>query len=106
MNSEDEEKNRFELFKTDYIHVKIHNQGYLKNETTFSTCLNQFSVLSENEYLTKYTIQRQTSEIKMPDDMPPPSLQFDTVEIPNSFDWRTLNMVSQPENQKKCGGCW
>ena len=107
MESVDEDKKRFELFKSDYIQVKNHNLGYLNNETSFSTCVNQFSVMSQDEYLSKYTIK--TSDIvslKMPADMPAPLMQLDSVKIPDSFDWRSLNMVSKPENQKKCGGCW
>ena len=113
MDSDEEDKIRFELFKTDYIHVKRHNQGYLKNETTFSTCLNQFSVMSQDEYIMKYTIQTRSLEnlknitrIEMPSDMPPPSLELDSVELPESFDWRSLNLVAEPESTGRCGSCW
>ena len=108
----DEEQIRFQLFKEDYFHVKLHNKEYENNKETFVTCVNQFSVMSQDEYLMKFTIQKMGSmslnitEI-IPEEMPPPSIQFDSdIEVPESFDWRTLNYVSKPQNQKKCGGCW
>ena len=26
--------------------------------------------------------------------------------VPDSFDWRSLNLVSQPKHQYRCGSCW
>ena len=113
MESVDEDKKRFELFKSDYIQVKNHNLGYLNNETSFSTCVNQFSVMSQDEYIMKYTIQTRSLEslknitqMAMPSDMPPPSLELDIVEIPDTFDWRSLNLVAEPEYGGRCGSSW
>ena len=77
----DEEQIRFQLFKEDYFHVKLHNKEYENNKETFVTCVNQFSVMSQDEYLMKFTIQKMGSmslnitEI-IPEEMPPPSTLY------------------------------
>ena len=105
MNRE-EDLIHYEIFKNeinDYIHVMLHNQEYENKKTTFVTCVNQFSVRSYDDYLMK--LVNLTEEI--PVDMPPPSIQFDSVtEIPDSFDWREFSLVSKPMDQTNCGGCW
>ncbi len=81
----------------------LHNQEFENKKKTFATSVNQFSVRSYDDYLMK--LVNLTEEI--PVDMPPPSIQFDSVtEIPNSFDWRTFSLVSKPMDQTRCGGCW
>ena len=70
--------------------------------------------MSPNEYLETFmtvndetpssVIQKKLSSIK---NMPKPTMQFDSVEnVPESFDWRSLNLVSKPGHQYRCGSCW
>ena len=84
----------------------LHNEEFENKKTTFETSLNQFSFMTYDDYLMH--LVNLTEEI--PDNMPPPSIQFDSldqaVDIPASFDWRSLSIVSDPMDQTKCGGCW
>ncbi len=110
-----EERIRFNSFKQHQSRVKLHNQAYRNKRYGFETKLNRFSMMSQDEYLDTYLIaNHETSSTLIQNKlalqinhMPSPSMQLDSVEnVPESFDWRSLNLVSRPGHQYKCGSCW
>lgn len=36
----------------------------------------------------------------------PPHYPSVTKDLPKKFDWRTLNIITEPRDQMACGGCW
>ncbi len=100
------------------MRVLEHNNEYAANKKPFKLSLNQFSYLTHEEYMKKHvnldspfesplTVMNQSLNISTIVKPEQPSIQFDhKASVPDSYDWRSFNMVSPPKHQLQCGSCW
>lgn len=106
-NSLEEEYERFEIFKENFLYVIEENNKNLG----YSLKVNKFSDLSNEEFKNKMTgfiVNKNELEIKLGFKNQGCS-KFEinsTYEIPDTIDWRTKNVVTPIKNQQQCGSCW
>lgn len=103
----EEEYERFEIFKENLFYVIEENS----KDLGYSLEVNKFADLSNEEFkntMTGFILKRDEFKTK---------LGFknngctafnvnSTLEIPDSVDWRTKNVVTPVKNQQQCGSCW
>ncbi|XP_048827042.1 cathepsin O [Brienomyrus brachyistius] len=65
--------------------------------------INQFSVLSPEEFRDRYLT---TFPEKVPEYPASETARGASAKLPTKFDWREKNVVTPVENQESCGGCW
>jgi C1A family cysteine protease len=95
-NSAEEEAIRFNNFKLSLDRIQSRNA--LNTETVFG--LTKFSDLSVEEFKTLLGYVPSTSSYDVG------VLAPNNVEAPQTFDWRTQNMVTPVKDQGQCGSCW
>lgn len=92
------------IFKENVETVRHHNSLFDLGESTFRMSINQFADMTFEEFSTA-----NEPTIVLPDNVPfhPAFFERDyNVEIPSSFDWRDLGIVSKVKDQKSCGSCY
>nr|CAH8824643.1 unnamed protein product [Trichobilharzia regenti] len=90
------------------LSIKEHNIKHKKGLELYATGLNQFSDLNwtriNEVYLTnlsKYSLKPKKKEMIL--------LKYalnKSTDIPSSWDWRTMGVVSGVKLQGECGACW
>ncbi|CAN6903928.1 zingipain-2-like [Brassica napus] len=100
-----EQASRFEIFKKNLEFVETFN---MNTNITFKLDVNQFSDLTDKEFLAKYmglVVPEGTNEVSETDKTM--SFRYENVsETGESLDWRQEGAVSSVKNQGQCGCCW
>lgn len=93
---------RLAIFAERLAHIKAHNAT---PGVTYTQGLNQFSDMTYEEFLIKYTgdlNQEQFESLGNMDRTPLPPV----LEQGAAIDWTTKGAVNPVQNQGQCGGCW
>jgi C1A family cysteine protease len=111
-SGESEMETRYGHFKDNLKKIQEHN---LDEEAGFEMEINQFSDMSEQEFMQNYTGARIPQKKRMEQNLnnlflaTDPRLAVaveDTSDLPESVNWVEAGMVTTPYDQGSCGGCW
>lgn len=87
---------RLGVFYLNYLKIAKHNT---ENKFSFERGLNQFSDMTEREFLIKFTGYRfREKRVEKTNRLPTAN--------PPSMDWRDKKAVNAVKNQGQCGSCW
>jgi C1A family cysteine protease len=92
----EEEPIRLENFKASLDRIASRNAA--GSSATFG--LTKFSDLSPEEFRSFYL------GYKAPEKKADVEVIYSQVDAPQTFDWRSKNMVTPVKNQEQCGSCW
>jgi len=92
-----EESARFENFKLSLDRINARNS---RRSSSAIFGLTKFSDLSAEEFTSTYLGYSRKDRVEVP------TGELPKVEVPQTFDWRTLNKVTPVKNQEQCGSCW
>nr|XP_023647782.1 cathepsin O [Paramormyrops kingsleyae] len=84
-------------------HASLNNHSVASNSSSAKYGINQFSVLSPEEFRDRFLT---TIPEKVPEYPAPEAARGPSIKLPKKFDWREKNVVTPVENQESCGGCW
>ena len=90
---------RISVFVNTYKTVTLHN---MKNET-YEQGLNEFSDMTYEEFVAKYTGDLSDEEFKA---LGQENLEISQAPVAGAIDWTTKGAVNPVQNQGQCGGCW
>ncbi|KAJ9595094.1 hypothetical protein L9F63_013620, partial [Diploptera punctata] len=92
-----EMKNRFRIFRQNMNKIYILQRT---EEGTATYGVTRFADLSGTECINDHTDLQEENQIPMKEAIIP------DVKLPNEFDWRHYNVVTEVKNQGMCGSCW
>merc|ERR1712227_504959 len=93
----EERKLRAVIFHENFKTIQEHNDG----DHTWTMGVNEFADMTFDEF--------RASKLMVGQDCSATATQrhqFDSVELPDGFDWRERGGVSPVKNQGHCGSCW
>jgi len=102
--TEEEHHNRFEIWKQNRDIINTNNAAIKSGEITGAWFgYNKFSDLTPEEFRNTYLMKNYQT-------LPKHQRRYVTlkegVNVPKSFDWRTLSKVTAVKDQGQCGSCW
>lgn len=106
--SPEENNYRLKKFQEVYEHIKKVNG----EQDDFELGLNQFSDLSEEEFIAKYTGNFNEEDIqKLEEEAQQQSMKEEpehepNFQAPNAVDWQAKGAFLPPVSQGACGSCW
>jgi len=86
---------RYNIFKTNYDFVNIHNNV----NDRFAVSLNQFADMTAQEFASIYNGMKVNKVYEATEPL-------STVGLPTSIDWNAQGYVTPIKNQGQCGSCW
>jgi xylem cysteine proteinase len=87
---------RLSVFAKTHAKIEAHNA----KETTYTLGHNQFSDLTEEEFIAKHT------GLNLPQDYERNVVQENLADPPATVDWTKKGAVNAVKNQASCGSCW
>ncbi|XP_049877712.1 procathepsin L-like isoform X3 [Pectinophora gossypiella] len=99
-SSEAEKKSRFEIFKKNLEDINRKNMNPEENAVFDIT---MFADLSVQEFIQQYTGLDSSLHVPGPKVIVSGPV---TMDLPDNFDWRDKNAVTNVKNQGQCGSCW
>jgi len=85
------------VYQANFEYIENHNQ----QDLGFKLAMNKFGDLTSAEFGNIYLL----SKINVSTPAVQPTVESQ-VNVPDSFDWRTKNVVGPVENEGQCGSCW
>lgn len=101
VDDHEEMRNRYNIFKENLkkIHeLNTHERG------TATYAVTRFSDLTYEEFGEKYLGLKPS--LRNDNDIPMNKGAIPQVELPDTFDWRHYNAVTEVKDQGSCGSCW
>ncbi|KAF8029591.1 hypothetical protein BT93_E2112 [Corymbia citriodora subsp. variegata] len=98
----EEKEKRRAIFKENLLFIEDSNAS---RNRTFKMGLNQFSDLTNKEFIQSHTGHLASKQPKSPK-MAPSSHRYLTGDVPDSVDWVKKGAVNSIKDQGRCGSCW
>uniref|UniRef100_M4BVA6 Cysteine protease n=1 Tax=Hyaloperonospora arabidopsidis (strain Emoy2) TaxID=559515 RepID=M4BVA6_HYAAE len=105
-NEDDLVQLRFRAFATNCKRIQLHNEAYEREEVSFTLGLNELADLSDSEYKQRLQYHHQHHSKRKAQAVETFSKPHDFSDVPETWDWRTHNVVTPVKNQGQCGSCW
>ena len=106
--SDEHEAYRFDIFKKNLDLIEKHNEDYSFGLHSYTLGVNSFADWTFDEFAHKMLGTRVAADKKIDARQSVGTFLTlpESVQVPNSVDWRKLGAVTPVKNQGACGSCW
>ncbi|XP_064476054.1 procathepsin L-like [Ornithodoros turicata] len=104
-SSPDEAVRREGTFRQTFDFVKASDELFKNGTISYSTGINYFADLTQDEVINEYTGYRGSGQMLSTGGVPN-TFEPQLGDAPRFVDWRQQGYVTPVKNQGNCGGCW
>jgi cathepsin L len=102
-NSVEEEHRRMDTWVNNLATVNNHNAEAANGLRPYAMKMNKFADMTAEEYRSSM-LGLKRSSVRNAGATPAPRLSQD--DVPSSWDWRPMGIVTPVKDQGQCGSCW